>query len=140
MKDTAFKFNGAKFAAEEFADEIVVLDVIDGTYFALGGAVPKVWKPLSSGVAVTHIVDALAAHHAVSPVEVASALGELSARLQGEGILEATVPTGSPMTEFEGPAGEALPAFIVDKHEDMQDLLTLDPIHDVDQTAGWPHR
>ena len=26
-----------------------------------------------------------------------------------------------------------------EKHVDMQDLLTLDPIHDVDLAKGWPH-
>src|SRR5215217_7015744 len=25
-----------------------------------------------------------------------------------------------------------------EKHEDLQDLLTLDPIHDVDPEQGWP--
>lgn len=38
MKDNAYTFNAEKFAAEVFPDEIVVLDVIEGTYFSLGGA------------------------------------------------------------------------------------------------------
>jgi hypothetical protein len=28
--------------------------------------------------------------------------------------------------------------FSFERHDDMDDLLTLDPIHDVDPQEGWP--
>ena len=31
-----------------------------------------------------------------------------------------------------------LAAPVLNKYSDMQDLLLLDPIHDVDEEAGWP--
>jgi hypothetical protein len=33
--------------------------------------------------------------------------------------------------EYEG--------FIFERHAEMEDLLTLDPIHDVDPERGWPN-
>jgi hypothetical protein len=36
-------------------------------------------------------------------------------------------------------AGAAGP-FTVEMFDDLADLILTDPIHDVDQNAGWPHR
>jgi hypothetical protein len=35
------------------------------------------------------------------------------------------------LSEYEG--------FNFERHADMEDLLTLDPIHDVDPRKGWPN-
>ena len=34
----------------------------------------------------------------------------------------------------------AEPQFTVEVFDDLADLLIADPIHDVEATAGWPHR
>jgi len=36
------------------------------------------------------------------------------------------------------PAGTVFAPPVLEVYTDMQDLLLLDPIHDVDETVGWP--
>ena len=38
-----------------------------------------------------------------------------------------------------GPAPESYEAPAVHKYTDMENLLLLDPIHEVEEEAGWPH-
>jgi hypothetical protein len=37
------------------------------------------------------------------------------------------------------PAGVSFRAPRLEKHTDMQDLILLDPVHEVDPQRGWPH-
>jgi len=141
MQDNAYTFNSAKFAAEIFPDEIVVLDVIEGTYFSLGGAVPTIWSSLTGGVAIAEIAKALGEAYEMSQDELRIPLESLATQLLSEEILSlGTASDRADPVSFAGIGAAAFPGFPVEKHEDMQDLLTLDPIHDVDQAAGWPHR
>jgi hypothetical protein len=59
--------------------------------------------------------------------------------LVAHGLVTAEPTVASvPATALDGPAGSwEAPKLTV--YEDMQDLLLLDPIHDVDET-GWPAR
>ncbi|MEO1318514.1 MAG: hypothetical protein AAFW01_18320, partial [Pseudomonadota bacterium] len=65
MKDAAFSFNADRFAYEVFPDEVVVLDVIDGAYYSLGGSMPVIWTSLISGHAISSISSALAGAYGV---------------------------------------------------------------------------
>ena len=42
------------------------------------------------------------------------------------------VPPAEAMLHFSAP--------VVETFADLQDLIVLDPVHEVDATAGWPNR
>ncbi|MEM6942503.1 MAG: PqqD family protein [Pseudomonadota bacterium] len=138
MRDTTYSFNSENFAYEVFPDEVVVLDVIDGAYYSLGGSTPVIWSSLISGHALGAISKALAGSLHVTEEVAAQQLDELAGRLRAENILAEGEPAATaPM--LEATVGGFVP-FSFEKHVDMQDLLTLDPIHDVDRESGWPNR
>lgn len=130
---TRFALNSANLITELFEDEMVAVDVDSGRYFSLNLTGATVFGLLAAGRELG----------AVSAM-VGSAVGEYVAAfaemLVAEGLLR---PHGDTPSVIAVPVPEA-PGALLDPPEltaytDMQDLLLLDPIHDVD-AAGWPVR
>lgn len=141
MNDDAYSFNFKKFASEVFPDEIVVLDVIEGTYFSLGGAIPMVWPALIGGIPLLEIARVLGQTYKSPSDELQAPLQALVTLLSSEGILEPASPAvAARPVNLVARVGPSFPGFPVEKHEGIQSLLTIDPIRDVDPKAGWPRR
>lgn len=121
-------------ASEDFDGEFVVLDLESGKYFSLAGGAAIVWRGLTSGHSVTSLFSALPE---ADPRR--DAVARLAESLLGHGLL---VPARNPVAPDPAIAAELAHAegFGVDVFDDLADLLVADPIHDVDQQAGWPHR
>jgi hypothetical protein len=135
----AYRFNRDKFAFECFDEEIVVLNVVEGVYYAFGGAAVVVWPYLIAHHPIPIIASILATRYSAQLDGVTRDLGEFVERLVTEKILLAAPEAATeidrsqlaPLSEYQG--------FIFERHSDMEDLLTLDPIHDVDPEKGWPN-
>jgi hypothetical protein len=134
----AYRFNYDTFAFESFTDEIVVLNLVDGIYYAFGGAAVVAWPYIIAQHSEPVIASALATRYGVTADRLRLNLTEFVERLRHEKIL-LTAPENtseidgsqlSPLVEYQG--------FSFERHADMEDLLTLDPIHDVDPQKGWP--
>lgn len=134
---TAYGFNSRKFAFEVFDDEVVVLDVTEGTYYACGGWIVDVWGALTTGAFTGRIVNDVSSHFGIAAVEVERQLSDFTAKLVKETILLDAEAIKNPEGAVAFSARAFQPASF-EKHADMQDLLTLDPIHDVDLKKGWP--
>ena len=118
---------------EAFDEEVVLVNLETGNYYSLRGSGPRVWMALSSGIPVEALAGSIAAEtgtqaHSIE-AEIASFVGEL---LDAAIVVEAQ--RDAPATPaWEGP----FEAPNLETYTDMQDLLLLDPVHDVDST-GWP--
>jgi hypothetical protein len=124
----------SNIASEDFDGEFVVLDLDSGKYFSLAGAAAVVWRGLLAGHSVETLTAALPGGDARRDA-VAGLVGSLVAH----GLL---VPGNPPAPADAALADELVSAdgFGIDVFDDLADLLVADPIHDVDQQAGWPHR
>ena len=134
------RFNGEEFAYEEFEGEILVINLVEGTYFALGGSTNVFWEDLTSGIAVEQIASKLNEGSGTSEEEVFASLTSFVDQLVIERIVlsvdeSAQLENGS--ASYSAETTYSPP--VMEKHVDMQDLLTLDPIHDVDVDRGWPN-
>jgi hypothetical protein len=113
---------------EEFEGESVVVHLRTGCYYALNEAGTAIWRLLHDGRSVESVARSLAWR-----VEDALPFVE---QLQSEELLEAA-PSDAGMVEHE-PVGTA-EGPTLQRFTDMQDLLMLDPIHDIDLDGdGWP--
>ena len=137
MMADAYLLNSRTFAFEAFDDEIVVLDIVQGTYFTIGGWVVDIWKPLVEGAPLAGIAAAVAGSYGRPIDALAAELASLAAQLVEARILvETEALIAAPVL---APAkGPSLP-LAFERHSDMEELLTLDPIHGVDPEMGWPH-
>lgn len=135
---TRFTLNSANLVTELFEDEMVAVDVDTGRYFSLNLAGATIFGLLAAG----HDVATVSATVGVTVGEHVAAFAE---ELVAQGLLRprdgTPAPAGSSTVALPVPDGSGAPLDPpqLTAYTDMQDLLLLDPIHDVD-AAGWPVR
>lgn len=126
-RDAPLSPNRPDVIDETFEGEAVLVNLDTGCYFALNPAASQLWELIAEGRSTASLVASVDAEDGVVDAFVSDLLAE---QLVAQGDADA------------GPAAEKLviaeaPAF--QKFTDMQDLLALDPIHDIDLDAdGWP--
>ena len=81
-------------------------------------------------------MDLLATHYGRSRAEIEPDILSFTAQILDEGLLTET-PDASTSDGLALVPASAFEAPVLSKYTDMQELLLLDPIHDVDD-MGWP--
>ncbi|MEI6240825.1 MAG: PqqD family protein [Planctomycetia bacterium] len=123
-----------RIAAEEFAGEVVLIDIEKGVYFSLQGAAVDLWRAFSAPRSPAAVLDMFAAHGADRQA-LEAALGDLC---RHDLVCETAVPA-LPDIACSAPAG-GFAAPVVAAFSDLAELIAIDPVHEVDATAGWPLR
>jgi hypothetical protein len=124
--------------ADVIDGEAVIMNLKTGTYFSSDGSGAECWQALASGLSVESVVERLAASYAADRASIESAVNDFVRDLVSHALI---APSDAPPSP--GPARPLIlsrspfRAPVLNVFSDMQDLLLLDPIHDVD-TAGWP--
>jgi len=140
MSYASYRVNRPVVVAQEIDGEVVAINLRTGNYYSLMGSGPDVWAMLEDTANREEIVAGLAARYQAAGPDIEAAVEELLSKLEIEGLI---VPAGAsnddhrprPVREraqFEPP--------VFEKFDDMQDLILLDPVHEVDEESGWPHR
>jgi hypothetical protein len=131
----SLQVNAPLVVAELFDTEVVVIHLERGTYYSLTGAACRVWPLLGTGLDRDGIVQRLGAlgpDWAAAAPELRDFLETLLVEeLVREG--EETRPAPPLVPEAYQPAG-------FEKFTDMEELIALDPVHDVSAAEGWPLR
>jgi len=130
---------------ETIEGEVMVIDLTTGSYYSLRGSAADVWELIGQTPGATResLVAALASKHTIALTEVDASVSGFVDRLLQEGLLVTSVHASpTPVLVHSGANGASGQAFdppVLEKYTDMQDLVLLDPVHEVDQT-GWPRR
>jgi len=141
-----FRINSGRAISETIDGEVIVIDVATGSYFSLRGTGAEIWDALSRDTQVEYIVDELAARYDAARAEIASSVFSLLEELEREelvvGLEDGSAQTGvgsHEPTPTQVSERRAYQRPVLEKHTDMQDLILLDPVHDISE-AGWPHK
>ncbi|MBI5948603.1 MAG: PqqD family protein [Chloroflexi bacterium] len=130
------RVNAPHVIGESVDGEALIVNLETGAYYSATGVGDAIWTLLAEGAGVAAIVNAITARYP------AAAAGESVHAFLAE-LVEEGLAVGDSGAEpsTAAPAGVSLPAAftapVLQKYTDMQDLLLLDPIHEVDDT-GWP--
>jgi coenzyme PQQ synthesis protein D (PqqD) len=126
---------------ETIDGETIVIDLSTGTYYSLRGSGSTIWNAVAAGASRNAIVESLENVYDGPPSEIAQAADAFLVQLEAEQLIAQgngagpsagpTTTTAETRSPFEPPQ--------LDKYEDMQDIILLDPVHMVDD-QGWPHR
>ena len=137
---SAFQLRDADVVLEAFPDETIAVHLGTGRYYSLDLMGAETLDLLVSGRELVEVVDFLVTRYRADPADVEPAITEFVGRLLDEGLVT-RAPASAPGGTFATPSPAAseftAPALAV--YSDMEDLLLIDPIHDVDDT-GWPVR
>jgi hypothetical protein len=145
MDSGRFRINSPTVIHETIDGETVIVNLDSGNYYSLEKVGGDIWALIGSGLHVSEIIENITCRYSGEGEEIGGAIERFLVNLQKEGLIvsgeshgKANEPAGDPdrtqrveeRPEFEIPA--------LHKYSDMQDLLLLDPIHEVDDT-GWPN-
>lgn len=139
MSESHLRVNAPQVIHETIDDEVIIINLATGNYYSVKGSGADVWDVIqqSPGLTAHEVVAVVAGRFGKAATEVDEHVTSFLGDLRTEGLLAedaepATVSAASAATgsgEFEQP--------VLEKFSDMQDLVLLDPVHEVDAT-GWP--
>jgi hypothetical protein len=134
---------------EEIEGEVVAIDLASGVYFNLRGSAVDCWQALAAGMETRQVVDLFYDRFEIDADTAASTVAQVIDQLAESGLLnevdaaaqgtslDAVVET----SEIRRPATDRRRAFVaptVDRYDEMQTVMGMDPIHEVDVEEGWP--
>jgi DNA-binding NarL/FixJ family response regulator len=141
---TYYRVNSPNVIHEIIDGEAVLVNMENGSYYSIDSVGAVVWDYIEKGLSNRQIVQAISNQYAGNQEEISTGIEKLIDDLKTERLI---VP-GEPSSEHNHAAAinQAIPAVpkpefvppVLNKYTDMEDLLLLDPIHDVDET-GWPN-
>jgi hypothetical protein len=137
-----FRVNTPDVTHEVIDDEAVIINLETGHYYSLQLVGAEIWTLVAATASIGAIVDHLTQGYACERSEVESIVSSLIAQLREERLivpLEAGHPATLPRPISSVRPQRPLQVPRLQKFTDMQELLLLDPIHEVDD-RGWPHR
>ena len=143
MADLRFRANTPDVMHETIDGEVIAINLVSGNYYSFRETGAEIWALIDEldALSVDELAHALALRYASPPSEIESAVARFLEELVAEGLVARAEgqaesrreppeqPTGVPTQVFPPPR--------VEKYTDMQDLVLLDPVHQVDDT-GWP--
>jgi hypothetical protein len=137
-----FKINVPKVVHETIEGEVVIVNLEGGDYYSLVTTGADIWEGIAKGLSRGEIVAEMIASYDSNHETIENAVNNLIAQLQSENLIsgdgenssfinqDKSTNQSSQKLKFEPPT--------LNKYTDMEELLALDPIHDVDQEVGWP--
>lgn len=142
MDGTRFKINSPPVVQETIDDEVIIVNLDGGSYYSVDKAGARIWNGIERGLSVEEIILDLVRNYEASRAEIEAEVARLLSEFRRENLI--AVRDGGHQSEERQIDAEAIStsrgAFespVLHKYTDMQDLLMLDPVHEVDET-GWP--
>ncbi|HEU5439338.1 MAG TPA: PqqD family protein [Ktedonobacterales bacterium] len=141
--DTYLRINSPAVIHETLDGEVVIINLDSGTYYSLDATGAAIWERIGPQANIERIAAELAAQSDAPPAEATATVLAFCEELAREGlVVEAAAEDAAELDAPPAVGGERTAVFPVpalQKFTDMQDLLLLDPVHEVAE-AGWPHR
>lgn len=130
----AWRLNTPTIVYERFDDEMVLINLVTGSYYSLLASAADALACFLSGVSVG---ETLSQRYDASAEMLERSAQAFLEQLRAEAIL--VEGEMHPAPELPAPAEPRLPFTppSLQTYTDMRDILLLDPIHDVDE-SGWP--
>jgi hypothetical protein len=132
--------NRTRVVYETIDGETILIHLGTGTYYSLDGAGSEAWEMVARGSTREALLAAGRERYAGDPLAVEMGLSGLIEELLREELLVELESLPGRATDRRLPSGQvpfAVP--VLQAYTDMQEFMLVDPIHDVDGVAGWPH-
>ena len=139
MDPRRFRINAPTAVSEVIDGEAVIMNLESGHYFSARGLAGALWEATIAGATVAELTQASLQKWPASSIE--GDAQQFLAQLLEHRLITATelatvdLSVLAPMLDSLSTQPYAAP--VLDVFTDMEDLLLLDPIHDVGE-AGWP--
>lgn len=134
MTAPSLTIDTGRCAHETVAGETMVIDTLTGELLVLTGSGPAVWAALLAGATRAALVAEVAARYDEA---AGAAVGAFVDELVAAGaVVEG--PGADPTAVPDWPAAATPPG--LERFDEIADIMAVDPVHEVDEAQGWPHR
>jgi hypothetical protein len=138
----SYKINRAQLILEDFGDETVIVHVPSGFYYSVSGSGPKILELIEAGVSDSDLPSMVLGKRAPRP-DADAEIRVFVDRLLEEGIIVERLPEDAvqPFVTTADTSEEdalALASPVLERFDEVRDLLLIDPVHQVDENYGWP--
>ncbi len=139
MSNNSFKVNTPNVVYENIDGETVLINLETGTYYSMMNTAGEIWEYIEKGFDQNAIISDLSQRYDTDLTTLETSINNLILQLLEERLI-INYPSNMKNTELKPIPNEKLlfTQPILEKYTDMQDLLLLDPIHEVDE-IGWPN-
>lgn len=141
-RDARYRLRLPEITVESFEGESIVIDFASGCYFSLSSSAAEILALLISGASEEQALARMVARHPDGATRLETDFDALLGRLLAERIVLAGDPSPAPSVAPAASDG-VLPGTnaayeppLLERFEDMREMLLLDPIHELDQ-ATW---
>ncbi len=136
------KINEPNIVHETIDNETILMDFKTGIYYSFDGLGPLIWEFIDKTGSIDQVIMILQRANPEKTEDITQMVNTFVEKLIDEKLLVKNTesPLDHDVTELSQRLLAAANTFIypnIRKHIDMQDLLLLDPIHDVGE-QGWP--
>jgi len=137
--DQVWIVNSPTAVGELMDGELVAMNLRAGNYFSSTGVGSFIWRCIEMGCSTDAIAEAVRGAYNVSASDVTPDVDAFLGELQGYGLIRADHRASARPPAAGGSTAAPYERPMLSVYTDMQDLLLLDPIHDVGND-GWPTR
>ena len=124
-----------RFPHDTIDGETLLIDSETGHLLLITGIGPLLWQRLLGGVAVESLTAEVVGRFGPAAGEACRAFLQTLAEAE---MVIATATARADAAALAWPATFATP--MLERYDDIANIIAMDPIHDVDQSAGWPRR
>jgi len=124
--------------SDVFGEEVVLVNLESGVYYSLKYSAAQIWIRLINQYSPTEVFADLIQIYQVDENDLISEINLFITQLLEDKIIKIASETEKKSIEFNSKG--ILVTYtspVVETFSDMQEILLLDPVHDVDK-AGWP--
>jgi Coenzyme PQQ synthesis protein D (PqqD) len=140
-----FRVNSPQVVCETIDGEVVIVNLDKGIYYSLLKTGADVWSRIERQLDRHELIQSVARSYDGSLEEIAIAIDEFIENLLQEELIivdpqakVSNLDNSQEILEIQ-PDRLRFEKPLLEKFTDMEDLLLLDPIHEVDVEAGWPN-
>ncbi|MDI6743430.1 MAG: PqqD family protein [Smithella sp.] len=134
-----YEINAPAVISEPMEDEVVVINLDNGCYYNLNKTAAQVWNFLDQGYSLNSIASSAEKFYPGETESIRSDFKEFVKRLIDEQLVREIEGRNGSEMNAEGFDGQTYEKPDFEKFSDMQEMLLLDPIHEVSD-EGWPHQ
>ena len=142
MDSDTYCVNEPSVISEVVDGETIILNFESGHYYSFNATASGIWMRVRAGDPVTAVTEWVARRFGVDPATIHNEVKAFVRRLEEERLIRrvaaGTVLAPAVADDPDDPVAAFSPPDF-EKFTDMEELLLLDPIHEVGN-AGWPQK
>lgn len=134
-----YRVNSPRVIFENIDGELIIVHMEKGAYFTTDQVGALLWELIEARATIGEMRAVLKAEYEAGPETIDAAVAAFFERLVGEDLVSVDGPAAdrTPPRRARVTMRRPFRAPGLQSYRDMQDMLALDPIHDV-EAAGWP--